>query len=48
MYMKDTAFKEIEPFLCLALSVISLVAAMDDTSDKNCSAAEMEPQPYRK
>lgn len=43
--MKETAFKEMEPNVCLALSAISLVAAVVDTSDKHCSAADMDHSP---
>ena len=43
--MKETAFKEMEPIVCLALSAISLVAAVPDMSDIHCSAADMDDSP---
>ena len=43
--MKKNAFKEIETILCLALSAISLVAAVHDTSDIHCSAADENHSP---
>ena len=43
--MKESAFKEMEPNVCLALSAISLVAAVPDTSEIHCSAADMSHSP---
>ena len=42
---KENAFKEVAPILCLALSAISLVAALHDTSDIHCSAADINHSP---
>ena len=43
--MEENAFKESEPILCLALSAISLVAALHDTPDNHCSVADMNHSP---
>ena len=43
--MEENAFKEVAPILCLALSAISLAAAVHDTSDIHCSAADMNHSP---
>ena len=43
--MEGNAFKEVAPILCLALSAISLVAAVHDMSDIHCSAADINHSP---
>ena len=43
--MEETAFKEMEPILCLALSTISLVPTVPDTSEIHCSAADIDRSP---
>ena len=43
--MKEAAFKETEPIVCLALSAISLVAAVPDMSDVYCSGADIIHSP---
>ena len=43
--MKGTAFKEMEPNVCLALSAISLAAAVHDTSEIHYSVADMNHSP---